>query len=563
MKGKDIFKELNDLDLRPNDISDAKLSKAFAILLEITEEPNLENEKLKSEIEWLRKENKNLKGEKDDSDNDMPREKPPKDHSSEKAGKKRGSPREGKRKPKKDKIHADRTEYCPVDRNILPEDAEFKGWQDIVTQELAIKTDNVPYKKEVWYSKSENKTYIGIPPVGFGGEFGPGVKSMTFILKHVCNMSEPKITEFFNNFGIHISQSTISRMLTGGSDIEIFHGEKAEIFEAGLHSTPWQNIDGTGAKVRGGNHHVQIVCNPFYSAFFTCPRKDRLTIIDILLCGNPRFYLFNEKAFALLEEFGISGKMMSKIRDAVFGGILDEDQMRELLDCLFPDPGKGRNNRLGIMEAGAIAWYHKQTNVPVVQILLGDAGPEYKKMTPNQGLCWIHDGRHYGKLNPVVPMYRESLENFKARYWDFYQKILDYKDDPSREGAEKLSSEFDDLFSTVTDYPALNDRIEKTKAKKAGLLTILQHPEIDPHNNTAELGARVVARKRDVSLHTMSADGTASQDTMLTIMETARKLGVNAYNHIFDRISGKFELPSLSSLILKTAGLVVPCPDSS
>ena len=61
MKGKDFFKKLKDIDLRPNDISDAKLAKAFAILLEITEELNLQNEKLKSEIEWLRKENKNLK----------------------------------------------------------------------------------------------------------------------------------------------------------------------------------------------------------------------------------------------------------------------------------------------------------------------------------------------------------------------------------------------------------------------------------------------------------------------------------------------------------------------
>jgi hypothetical protein len=201
--------------------------------------------------------------------------------------------------------------------------------------------------------------------------------------------------------------------------------------------------------------------------------------------------------------------------------------------------------------------------VPVVQTLLSDAGPEYGKTTPNQGLCWIHDGRHYGKLNPVVPMYRESLGKFRGRYWDFYQKISDYKSNPCPEVAEKLSSEFDDLFSTVTDYPALNRRIEKTKAKKSGLLFVLEAPEIDPHNNTAELGARVIARKRDVSLHTMSAEGTESQDTMLTITETAKKLGVNAYNYICDRICGKFELPCLSSLILKMGNRSEPCFDSS
>jgi hypothetical protein len=497
MDGNEIFNKIKDLRLIPKDISDKKLSEGVTVLFEITEELHTQNEKLKSENEWLRKENNRLKGEKDDSKPDTPRQKPPKDHSSEKERKKRG-PR-GKRKPKKDKIHADRTECCPVDRNLLPEDAVFKGFQEVIVQDIKITTDNVLYKKEVWYSKSQNKTYIGSPVAVFEGEYGPEVRSMTFILKHVCNMSEPKIVEFFSNIGILISQSTISRILTQSPEIEMFHQEKAEIFEAGLKSSTWQNIDGTGAKVGGANHHVQILCNPFYSAFFTCERKDRLTIIDILLCGNPRLYQFNEEAFVLLGDFRISGKMVSKIREAVFDKILDEEQMAELSDSLFPNPSKGKNNRLRIMEAGAIAYYHNQTLVPVVQTFLSDAGPEYGKITAEHGLCWIHDGRHYGKLNPVVPLYQESLANFKTLYWDYYRKLSDYRDNPCPEEAEKLSAEFDELFSTVTDYPALNDRIEKTKAKKARLLAVLTNPEIDLHNNPAELGARVVARKRDVT----------------------------------------------------------------
>ena len=82
-------------------------------------------------------------------------------------------------------------------------------------------------------------------------------------------MSEPKIQKFFQNVGIKISQSTISRILTKGKDVEIFHQEKVEIFKAGLVSTPYQQIDGTGAKVNGENHHVQIICNHYYSIHFT------------------------------------------------------------------------------------------------------------------------------------------------------------------------------------------------------------------------------------------------------------------------------------------------------
>ncbi|MCP4139440.1 MAG: transposase, partial [Chloroflexi bacterium] len=246
-----------------------------------------------------------------------------------------------------------------------------------------------------------------------------------------------------------------------------------------------------------------------------------------------------------------------------FGQFLTEDQMRILLDTFFPEPGKGANNRLRIMEAGVIAYYQNQTRVPVVRNLLSDNGPEYGKITENRGLCWIHGGRSYKKLNPVVPMFREELENFLNRYWNYYQSLSDYRDNPDPREAERLSREFDDLFSTVTNYPALNAKIKKTRSKKAGYLLVLRHPEIEPHNNPAELGARAQARKRDVSLHTITQEGTESQDTFLTIVETAKKLGRSAYEHIFDRIGGKFELPSLASLIPKPKDQLTPFYDTS
>ena len=80
-------------------------------------------------------------------------------------------------------------------------------------------------------------------------------------------------------------------------------------------------------------------------------------------------------------------------------------------------------------------------------------------------------------------------------------------------------------------------------------MLVLKYPELPLHNNEAELGARVQARKRDVSLHTMSLAGTQSQDTFLTIVQTAKKLGVSAYDYIYDRVSKRYRLPSLAELI--------------
>jgi len=268
---------------------------------------------------------------------------------------------------------------CKVDQNILPDDAEFKGYQNVVVQEIVIKTENVEYMKEIYYSPSQNKTYMGKLPPEIEGEFGPGVKSLVCTLKHVANVSEPKIQEFLDNFGIFISPASISRIITKNN--ELFHQEKADIFLAGLLSTDYQQIDDTSSRVRGQNYYTQIVCNPYYTAYFTAPHKDRLTILDILRGdpdGKARSYFFNEEAFDLLEEFGLSKKLISQLREWVSGKILDEVQMQQLLGSIFPDPGKGKIRRTRIMEAAAIAAYHQQTDRPIVDVLLSDDAPQYK-----------------------------------------------------------------------------------------------------------------------------------------------------------------------------------------
>jgi len=550
MNRSQITEALKTLNIRPDEIADERLAEIIRILFQLIEELSEENEKLKAEIQRLRDAINLLKGEQTKPDTKPSRKKPNEDFSSEEERKPKNIPNEKKSKAKKHKIKIDRIEVCKVDQKLLPDDAAFKGYQNVVVQEIVIKTDNVEYKKEIYYSKSQNKTYMGKLPPEIEGEFGPGVKSLVCTLKHVANVSEPKIQEFLDNFGIYISPASISRTLTKNN--ELFHQEKADIFLAGLLSTDYQQIDDTSSRVHGENHYAQIVCNPYYTAYFTIPHKDRLTILDILRGdpdGKARSYCFNEEAFNLLEGFKLSKKLIAQLRERGFGKILDEAQMQQLLGCLFPDPGKGKIRRTRIMEAAAIATYHQQTDFPIVEVLLSDDAPQYKLLTYLQALCWVHDGRNYKKLRPVVPVHCEKLDEFRGKYWDYYRKLSEFGENSYQEEAEVLSAEYDRLFSTKTGYPALDERIAKTKAKKSELLMVLKHPELPLHNNDAELGARAQVRKRDVSLHTMTEDGTKANDTFLTIGQTAKKLGVSAYEYIYDRISKRFRLPSLAELI--------------
>ena len=59
------------------------------------------------------------------------------------------------------------------------------------------------------------------------------------------------------------------------------------------------------------------------------------------------------------------------------------------------------------------------------------------------------------------------------------------------------------------------------------------------HNNRSENAARVQKRREDVSLQTKTKEGTDSKDTMMSIVETCKKLGISSYKFILDRISLK------------------------
>ena len=110
----------------------------------------------------------------------------------------------------------------------------------------------------------------------------------------------------------------------------------------------------------------------------------------------------------------------------------------------------------------------------VVRLLVCDDAKQFKLVTDELALCWIHDGRHYQSLEPCVPQHRQLLEAFRANYWDYYRQLRAYQQATTPEQAAPLRDQFDDLFSTVTGYDALDQRIVKTKADKEHLLMVLR-----------------------------------------------------------------------------------------
>jgi len=172
------------------------------------------------------------------------------------------------RNPKLPDIKIDREEKCTVDKGQLPDDAVFKGYEDKVVQDLIIKTDNVRFKREIYYSASLKKTYLGDVPKGYERDFGPHLNSHIVSMKYVNNMSIPKIEEFLNNFGTIISRSYISERLTKEEHVGVFHDEKSDMYKSALEVSSYQQIDDTCSRVNGRNWYTHIVCNPTVILFY-------------------------------------------------------------------------------------------------------------------------------------------------------------------------------------------------------------------------------------------------------------------------------------------------------
>jgi hypothetical protein len=459
------------------------------------------------------------------------------------------------RQSKLPKITIDREVKCPVDRSQIPADAKFKGYQNKVVQDVIIKTDNVEFIREHYYSSSKRKSYYGQVPEGYNqGDFGPHINADIISMKYVNGMSIPKIVEFYRNIGVLISSSYISDKLVKPDAMNVFHHEKHQVHQAAIEVSPYLQIDDTGTRVNGQNHYTQIICNEWYTVFFTTERKDRLTILEILRNFESNSFLLNNDTLLLLEQFKISKKDRVLLAEYKRDMPYQESEMLDILHSIYGTNEKPRI-QAKIMEGCAIIGYRQETGINIVKILVCDDATQFKLLTDALALCWIHTGRHYKRLNPIILLHQEKLADFLQQFWAYYRKIAAYKKNPDSEQADILDAEFDILFSTETGYDDLDERIKKSKNKKEELLVVLRHPEVPLHNNVSENAARVEKRRQDVSLQTKTTEGTEAKDTMMSIVETCKKLGISAYKFIHDRVNGINNFPSLAEMLrAKAAG---------
>jgi hypothetical protein len=536
---------LDALDL--SHIHDEPVRQAIRGLLNLVEDLKQENRALREDNQRLRDALNQLKGEQGKPVVKGNTPKPPApDYSSERE---RHSPQRRGKRGARAPIPIDREQTLTVDPASLPPDAEFKGYDEVVVQDVVARTDNVLFRKEKFYSPAAGQSYVADLPAGYHGEFGPGIHALVLVFYFACQMTEPKIHAWFQQLGVQISSGEISNLVI--KDHAVFHQEKDAVYAAGLRSSPWQHIDDTATRVNGQNYHCHIVDNPLHTTYLTLPAKDRLSVIDVLRNGQARVFRYNADAETWLDAAGVSTVTRRKLTCLPRDQDLDEATLTQLLDTHLPRLGS--QTRKWVLDALAVAAYQAQLEWPVIQALVCDGALQFTWITDEVAGCWVHEGRHYKKLLPTVPLHRQALDRFLTDFWRFYDELLAYRQQPTAADRARLDAHFDALFATQTGYWALDERIRLTRTKKACLLLVLAHPELPLHNNPAELGARQRVRKRAISCGPRTAEGVHAWDTFQSLGATARKLGVNFFHYLQDRIRGSHQIAPLDKIVTEQA----------
>jgi hypothetical protein len=463
-----IHEGIANLDVEKINFEDKEAVRELILrLLNTVEQLSQSNQDLCKENQQLKDEINRLKGEKGKpkirSNNpeyqaDAPKETPKRWH----------------KESKKPKIKIDRTEYIKIDKSILPPDAKHNGYRQVIRQDIKFETNNTEFWLERYYSPFLKKTYEAKLPGSLQNtEFGSQLKAFIAYLYYAGRVTENKIHRILEEIGIIISEGEISNILTKEKS-NAYAIEKQAIFETGVNNADYLNIDETGARHKGNNHYLHVVCNKLFSAFFIRKAKGSDTI----------------KRF--------------------FG--LNDDEMIDL------------------------------------PLISDDAG-QYIDVSSHHALCWIHEIRHYKKMNPFLNHHKSILNMFLNDLWTFYDLLTQYKENPNKNERMHILKRFDLMFSTVTGFRTLDERIAKTKKKKDELLLVLDYPNVPLHNNLAEIAVREGVIKRKISYGTRSELGRLAWENMLSIQDTCRKLGISFYRYLNDIFSDSYSMPRLYDLI--------------
>lgn len=450
---------------------------------------------------------------------------------------KRKSTKGVKKTKKSIEIHEEKV----IQPDTIPEDAVFVKYSEIEVQDITFKLHNTKYKLAQYRTKDGKYITAKLPNNSISTHFG--VELCTFILYqyHHQHVTQPLLLEQIRDMGIKISSGQLSNIIT--KDLDEFHQEKNDILKAGLNNPQYVQTDDTGARHKGTNGYCTQIGNEFFTWFESTQRKSRINFLELLSNGvDTKLYTFNDIALEYMQKQQLPKRYYSKLENVDIS-FIDEDEFTNYLKT----QGVTTPKNIKIVTEAALIGGLTTQGIPIDLSIISDGARQFNVF--DHAMCWVHAERGVNRLIPVNDENKVLVANTREAIWNLYQKLKEYKLNPTPNKKDEINSEYNEFANLTTTYDALNKALKYFKNNKSDLLKVLENPSIPLHNNLSERDIRDYVKKRKISGSTRSEEGRKARDTFASLKKTCKKLAISFSKYLQDRISGKNDIENLGESV--------------
>jgi Transposase IS66 family len=460
-----------------------------------------------------------------------------------------GSSRPGSQKrPKNAQLTIHR--HCLVRLEKVPPGAVFKGYADFVVQELIFHAETTCYRRERWRTADGRHLLADLPDeVIPGSHFGPNLIGYIVHQYHHQHVTQPLLLEQLRQLGIDISAGQLNRILTENK--EAFHQEKDALLPAALSVSPYVGVDDTGARHQGQNGYCTHIGNEWFAYFESTARKSRLNFLEILRRPHTD-YVINETARAYWQEQQKLSDVVAKALTSGPSHFVDATAWQAHLTAV----GVTGERQVRLATEGALLGSLVEHGVSPDLVILSDGAPQFEVLV--HASCWIHQERALARMLPFSEAHRLAIDKARRGIWELYQGLKAYRQKPESSQQAEWEARFDNLCAERMGFPSVNGVLKEMAEHKEQLLRVLRRPQVPLHNNGSENALRDYVKKRKISGSTRSELGRRCRDTFASLKKTCRKLGVNFWDYLQDRIRGQALIPPLAELVQYKVALVCP-----